>query len=51
MDDIWQAYYDSQYCPKRKNLQAFQQRMPARDQQSAGLRLVQRRKEMTLEDF
>lgn len=51
MDDIWQAYYDSQYCLKRKNLQAFQQRMPARDQQSAGLRLVQRRKEMTLEDF
>ncbi len=50
-DDIWQTYYDSQYCPERKNLQAFRQRMPSRDQQSAGLRLVQKKKEMTLEDF
>ncbi len=51
VDDIWQTYYDSQYCPQRKNLQAFRQRMPARDQQSAGLRLVQKKKEMTLQDF
>lgn len=50
-DDIWQTYYDSQYCPERKNLQAFRQRMPARDQRSAGLRLVQKKKEMTLADF
>lgn len=51
MDDIWQIYYDSQYCPERKNPQAFRQRMPSRDQQSAGLRLVQKKKEMTLEDY
>lgn len=51
VDDIWQTYYDSQYCPERKNLQAFRQRMPVRDQQSAGLRLAQKKKEMTLEDF
>ena len=51
VDDIWQTYYDSQYCPERKNLQAFRQKMPSRDQQSAGLRLVQKKKEMTLEDF
>ena len=51
VDDIWQTYYDSQYCPERKNLQAFRQRMPSRDQQSAGLRLVQKKKEMTLADF
>ena len=50
-DDIWQTYYDSQYCPERKNLQAFRQKMPSRDQQSAGLRLVQKKKEMTLADF
>jgi len=51
VDDIWQIYYDSQYCPERKNLQAFRQRMPARDQQSAGLRITQKKMEMTLEDF
>jgi len=51
VDDVWQTYYDSQYCPERMNLQAFRQRMPSRDQQSAGLRLVQKKKEMTLADF
>ena len=51
VDDIWQTYYDSQFCPERKNLQTFRQRMPKRDQEAAGLRLVQRKKEMTLEDF
>lgn len=50
-DDIWQTYYDSQYCPERKNLQAFRQRMPARDQEAAGLQLMQKKREMTLEDF
>jgi len=51
VDDIWQTYYDSQYCPERKNLQAFRQRMPARDQEAAGLQLMQKKREMTLEDF
>ena len=51
VDDIWQTYYDSQYCPERKNLQAFRQRMPARDQEAAGLRLVQKKRGMTLMDF
>ncbi|AEB66953.1 MULTISPECIES: DUF4130 domain-containing protein [Methanothrix] len=51
IDDIWQTYYDSQYCPERKNLQAFRQRMPARDQEAAGLQLMQKKREMTLEDF
>ncbi len=51
IEDIWQTYYDSQYCPERKNLQAFRQRMPARDQEAAGLRLVQKKRGMTLMDF
>ncbi len=50
-DDLWQVYYDSQYCPERKNLAAFHSRMPRRDQEAAGLRPVQKKREMTLEDF
>jgi len=51
LDDLWQVYYDSQYCPERKNLTVFHSRMPRRDQEAAGLRLVQNKKEITLEDF
>jgi hypothetical protein len=51
MDDLWQIYYDSQYCPERKNLAAFKRNMPRRDQEAAGLRLVQNRKNATLDDF
>jgi probable DNA metabolism protein len=51
IDDLWQVYYDSQYCPEKKNLPVFHQRMPRRDQDAAGLRLVQNKKEITLEDF
>jgi probable DNA metabolism protein len=51
VDDLWQVYYDSQYCPEKKNLPLFHQRMPRRDQEAAGLRLVQNKKEITLEDF
>ncbi|MCX6678429.1 MAG: DUF4130 domain-containing protein [Methanothrix sp.] len=51
MESLWQVYYDSQYCPERKNLAAFRRHMPKRDQDSAGLRLVQNKKNATLEDF
>ncbi|MFZ3148687.1 MAG: DUF4130 domain-containing protein [Methanothrix sp.] len=51
VEGLWQVYYDSQYCPERKNLAAFHRHMPRRDQQAAGLRLVQNRKNITLEDF
>jgi len=51
VDDLWQVYYDSQYCPEKKNQAAFRQRMPRRDQDAAGLRLVQNKKEITLDDF
>jgi probable DNA metabolism protein len=51
IDALWQIYYDSQYCPERKNPPLFRQRMPGNDQRAAGLRLVQNSKEVTLNDF
>lgn len=51
VESLWQVYYDSQYCPERKNLVAFRRHMPRRDQEAAGLRLVQNKKNATLEDF
>jgi probable DNA metabolism protein len=51
VEGLWQAYYDSQYCPERKNLAAFHRHMPRRDQEAAGLRLVQNRRDTTLESF
>lgn len=51
VEGLWQVYYDSQYCPERKNLTAFRRNMPRKDQEAAGLRLVQDRRNTTLEDF
>jgi hypothetical protein len=51
IEGLWQVYYDSQYCPERKNLAAFHRHMPKRDQDSAGLRLVQNKKNASLEYF
>ena len=48
---LWQVYYDSQYCPERRNLAAFKRHMPRKDQDAAGLRLVQNKRNTTLEDF
>ena len=51
VESLWQVYYDSQYCPERKNLAAFRRHMPRRDQEAAGMRLVQNKKNATLEEF
>ena len=51
VEGLWQIYYDSQYCPERKNLAAFHKNMSRRDQDSAGLRLVQNKKNASLEYF
>ncbi|HNX09757.1 MAG TPA: DUF4130 domain-containing protein [Methanothrix sp.] len=48
---LWQTYYDSQYCIERKNKTTFRSRMPRRDQEAAGLRLVQNKKNATLDEF
>jgi len=51
VDHLWQIFYDSQCCPERENLAAFHRHMPRRDQESAGLRLLNKKKEASLEDF
>jgi len=51
VESLWQVYYDSQYCPQRKNPAAFRRQMPRRDQEAAGLRLVQNKKNASLDDF
>jgi probable DNA metabolism protein len=51
VEGLWQVYYDSQYCPERKNLAAFKRHMPRRDQEAAGLRLVQNKENVTLDNF
>lgn len=51
VNGLWQVYYDSQYCPERRNLAAFKRHMPRKDQDAAGLRLVQNKRNATLEDF
>jgi probable DNA metabolism protein len=51
VNGLWQVYYDSQYCPERRNLAAFKRHMPRKDQDAAGLRLVQDRRNTTLDDF
>ena len=51
VESIWKTYYNSQYCPERKNLRVFRQRMPRKDQDSAGLRLQESKENVTLEDF
>ncbi|HOV52156.1 MAG TPA: DUF4130 domain-containing protein [Methanothrix sp.] len=49
--DIWQAYYDSQYRPCHKSTKSYHTRMPRRDQKAAGLRMVQNKSIVTLDDF
>ena len=51
VDHLWQIFYDSQYCPERENLAAFHRNMPRRDQEAAGMRLVNKKREASLEDF
>lgn len=51
VESLWQVYYDSQYCPERENPAAFRRKIPRRDQEAAGLRLVQNKKNASLDDF
>ena len=51
VDRLWQTFYDSQYCPERDNLAAFRRHMPRRDQEAAGMRLVNKKREPSLEYF
>jgi probable DNA metabolism protein len=47
VESIWRIYYDSQYCPERKNMATFRSRMPRRDLEAAGLRRVQNKNGVT----
>ncbi len=48
---IWETYYASQYCPKRRNIAAFHRRMPKEALASAGLKLERNKNGATLDDF
>lgn len=50
-DRIWQAYYDSQCSPERESLAAFHRNMPRRDQEAAGIRLVNKKRNASLMDY
>jgi probable DNA metabolism protein len=51
VEEIWDVYYRSQYCPERRNLRAFGQRMPEKALRSAGLSLEKNKNGTTLDDF
>ncbi len=51
VDSLWQTYYDSQNSPERDNPAAFHRHMPRKDQEAAGLRLVNKQKNASLKDF
>lgn len=48
---IWNIYYQSQYCPERRNIKAFHRRMPGKALASAGLKIEQNKNGKTLDDF
>lgn len=50
-EDIWNIYYQSQYCPERRNIKAFHRRMPRSALASAGLKIEQNKNGKTLDDF
>ncbi|MCJ7443864.1 MAG: DUF4130 domain-containing protein [Methanotrichaceae archaeon] len=51
VEEIWRIYYDSQYCPDRKNLAAFRKRMPIKAIDSAGLKHERNNNCSILDDF
>jgi hypothetical protein len=48
---VWETYYASQYCSKRRNIAAFHRRMPKETLASAGLILERNKNGVTLDDF
>ncbi len=51
LDGIWRIYYGSQYCPQRRNLGAFQRRMPRRALEESKLTVERNKNGATLDDF
>ncbi len=50
-EKIWKIYYSSQFCPERKDISAFQRRMPKKVLDSAGLDVERNKNGVTLERF
>jgi hypothetical protein len=50
-EDIWNVYYQSQYCAERRNIEAFHRRMPKKALASAGSVIEQNKNRKTLGDF
>ncbi len=50
-EDIWKIYYQSQYCPERRNIEAFHRRMPRKALAAAGSKIEQNKNRKTLEDY
>jgi hypothetical protein len=48
---MWKAYYASQYCRERKDIEAFHRRMPKKALDSAGLTVESNKNGATLDDF
>jgi len=51
IDGVWRICYESQYCPNRRNLDAFHRRMPKRDLNSCGSAIELNRNGTTLDNF
>lgn len=51
IERLWEAYYSSQYCPERRNIQGFRRRMPKSSLDSAGDSLERNENGTTLNDF
>ncbi len=50
-EGIWDIYYQSQYCPERRNVAAFHRRMPRKALASAGSMIERNKNRKTLDDF
>jgi len=50
-ENIWKAYYASQYSSERRNMALFQNRMPKKYLKSAGVGLERNQCDASLDDF
>jgi hypothetical protein len=51
IEEVWKAYYTSQYSPERRNIKAFHRRMPRDALDRAGLGLEKNVNGLTLSDI
>jgi DNA polymerase len=51
IEAVWKVYYQSQYCPERRNIAAFRRRMPKKALASVKLQTEMNDNGVTLDDF